>query len=373
MWKSWHIAFVQDCNLRCTYCSTNFGKYDSHSNYIHGSISENLISFIYKSVPENSTISLSFTGGETFLHYNEFITFITQLQKKLSVKNITLNISVITNGILLNEKKLDECAKLRISLNFSIDGPQEIHNSCRKDINNNKSYEKAYQNWKYYKSIQKEYKNISCVQQSVISDKSDLCKVHNYWLENNENFYDAIIQEKNRHNLNDSNEKWALRRENYLKDFEQIALSIAKETNLPHFLSNYKGPGVLYHIWTNIFLNKKFPKCKPAEKIIAVDSYGNIYPCEGFIGVDNWIIGNISDGIDKTLYDKFISEINRKEMNCVNCDYNAHCSGGCYAAEPEKGISLNKWKGCEFSKKIIDIANKSYKVLEENTKHESSC
>ncbi|MBR6013083.1 MAG: 7-carboxy-7-deazaguanine synthase QueE [Selenomonadaceae bacterium] len=97
-----------DCNLRCAYCDTNFGrtdfcnvenfsgamKFSQIKNPVSAEKTADIIKKFHAEVPAHS---VSFTGGEPLLHGN-FISKIAEL-----LKNTGLKIFLETNGTLFEE------------------------------------------------------------------------------------------------------------------------------------------------------------------------------------------------------------------------------------------------------------------------------
>ncbi|MBS3137137.1 radical SAM protein [Candidatus Woesearchaeota archaeon] len=103
------------CNFRCTYC-------DSPNQVEEEMTTEQ----IFAMVDELAAIGLErlgITGGEPTLRMDigEIIDY---------AKSKGIVVTMVTNGSLLNEKRLDEIKNLNLLL-MSFDGPPEIHNTTR--------------------------------------------------------------------------------------------------------------------------------------------------------------------------------------------------------------------------------------------------
>lgn len=354
---SWHIAFVQSCNLRCTYCITNYGRYNSSAAFMDDRTSAALVDFIHDNSAEDCKPSISFSAGETFLRYESFMNTAKRIMKLDKIKP---RISVVTNGVLLDNYKMDELAEMGISLKFSIDGPEEIHDKCRIDAEGMPTFSKAFANWNYYRKISENDKSL-CSEDSVITDSSGLKKLNEFWQANSVPLFNSGIQLKNEYNGDDTTEKWNDRNSRYLTEFEEIANRLADSLDVPFFLSDFKGPRILYDIWNSIFSGRKIKSpCSIGTKILGVDAKGDLYPCEGFFGYQKWIIGNIFDGLNKDQLDSIVSKRNSVLSSCSRCSVLEKCVGGCFAAEPYNDIVLNYSAGCSFAERLYDIALKSY-------------
>jgi len=63
---------------------------------------------------------------------------------------------------------------------------------------------------------------------------------------------------------------------------------------------------------------------------LAVDPFGNIYKCPGFLGKEEWAIGHVATGLTSA-YDRVV-ESRPHEKNCGSCAHRPDCAGGCVAA-----------------------------------------
>lgn len=118
------IAVTTDCNARCSYC------YEKGAKILKMDIScaKSVLKFI-KSHYNNKKIYITWFGGEPLLN----IEVISYICKKLKMDNIKFSSSVITNGYLFNDSKV-EIAKFDWNLDFvqiTIDGLFEEYNRIK--------------------------------------------------------------------------------------------------------------------------------------------------------------------------------------------------------------------------------------------------
>ena len=360
----WQIAFSQACNLRCKYCITGYGKFHDKDGYMPADIQEKVISEIFDHLTKDKSISIKFVIGETFLYFDEFIKFIRNIKTEASKNNASVSISVGSNGVLLDKKKMDILADENIGIIFSIDGPQKIHDSNRVDSKGKGSFDKAYNNWKYYRHLSLNHPNSPlCNVQSVLSDGGSFTDVASFWAEHERVIFDCVLEFPSLYTSNGSIEEYRERKKSFLLQFKQFAFEKADELSVPLFLSNYTGPSQLLKYWTNIFLGNSCSSCKCADGIIAIDANGNYYPCDGFVGIDKWLIGNVFTRIDQDKVLKIKDQILKIRSECANCSIRDICEGGCVAATPDAGLTLDREGSCEFYKQIARIVHESFKKM----------
>jgi uncharacterized protein len=86
---------------------------------------------------------------------------------------------------------------------------------------------------------------------------------------------------------------------------------------------------------------------------------GDLYPCHQFVGQDEFIVGNIYNGIsNNNLCDKFMKNNILTKEKCRDCWAKLFCSGGCHANGyfTNGDISKPNELSCTLQKKRIECA-----------------
>lgn len=144
------LELTESCNLRCGYCI--FGsQFDQKRNHGDTNMTEEIaraaIDYLEKHSKEDE-IAITFYGGEPLLRFDLLKYSIDYAQRTISRPN--LYFSLTTNLTLVTEEIAVYLASVKnLSLVCSIDGPQEIHDSYRKDIKGNGSFDRAIRGLKY--------------------------------------------------------------------------------------------------------------------------------------------------------------------------------------------------------------------------------
>ena len=101
--------------------------------------------------------------------------------------------------------------------------------------------------------------------------------------------------------------------------------------------------------------------CSPysGTEYLAVTPWGDLYPCHQFVGQDEFLMGNVWDGVVKTdIRDEFkLCNIYAKDK-CTNCFAKFYCSGGCAANSWNFHHSITDAYdvGCELMRKRVECA-----------------
>ncbi len=358
----WHVALVQDCNLRCAYCATGFGTYGKSPRVADREVRERLVETIYELAGPDDEISIELGGGEPFLRFDLMIDFVDCLRSSPKRMKRKLNLSATTNGTLLDSKSMLACKERRIGIGFSIDGPESGHDANRTTRDGRRTHAKAMANWRQYREMVKGT-DVECDIHSVISGDSRLIDVARFWRDEGIGVFQDAVQEPSRYVKGDSQDSWSLRRAQYLEDFRTIAISEAERLGPDNFKKEYRGPWSLFIMWDHLAKAIPYSFCGAGDCIAAVDASGNLYPCEGFVGHENHVLGDLWTGVDPEKHRQYRDRTLEVLKDCDSCWARFVCVGGCFAGNPAKGVVLNMEKGCDFAKSLAEIAIESFRLI----------
>jgi len=128
-----------NCNFSCPYCCEkpfNCGT-ENVKNYF-----EVLKKFSEKTFTEYKYININLFGGEPLLYFEHASKYLTWLDKLSHRDNFKYTVSMITNGSLIDEDKLDFFLKHNINLiQITIDSDKENHDKMRIFKNGSPSFD----------------------------------------------------------------------------------------------------------------------------------------------------------------------------------------------------------------------------------------
>lgn len=133
---SLHIVVVTlCCNHKCVYCQASSVAEKDTRFHMNLATAKKVVDFIFES--PNKFVAIEFQGGEPLLNW-EVVKFITEYAiEKNKYENKNLEMRLVSNFTLMDEKKLTYCFSHKISLCTSLDGPEKVHNQNRKLIGGN--------------------------------------------------------------------------------------------------------------------------------------------------------------------------------------------------------------------------------------------
>ena len=259
--------------------------------------------------------------------------------------------TVTTNGVLLDEDKINYINENMDNVVLSIDGRKETNDRMRKTINGKGSYEVIINNFK-----------------SFISKRGN----RDYFARGTYTAYNLDFSEDVKHMREVGFDKIsvepvvALPEEKYALKEEHIdILKQEYEKLAEYFVDSYNTDKKFQFFHFNIELDggpciyKRSIGCGAGTEYVAVTPSGELYPCHQFVGQEEFIIGNVDDGItNEEIVNKFKNvSVNEKPV-CKDCWAKYYCSGGCHANAYNfnKDFNIPYGVGCELEKKRIECS-----------------
>lgn len=315
------LKVTKRCNLDCIYCyeSKPENKFMSEGlllkclDEITG-ISEDSTIILHGGEP----MSISKTLFKTFLEYGE--------KKQKAGKKITYDLQ--SNGMYIDQEWIEIIKKYNISLGFSIDGPEELHDKYRLTRNGKGSHKTVLKNLEIADQAGVERNCLCVITKDSLTDIKSTFEFFNGLAVKNIDFLPCMTK-----NLNNG---------------AQIDLTLSPEEYAEFIIQYHKlwkanNGGYQVRSFCDFIdiLNKKhavtchllYPKTCGWD-VISIDSDGDVYPCDSFTGNEDMRMGNIaSDGLEKIYSSKknrdFYEVANTIPKGCDSCLYLEYCFGGC--------------------------------------------
>ena len=104
---------------------------------------------------------------------------------------------------------------------------------------------------------------------------------------------------------------------------------------------------------------KRMSGCGYGTEYLSVTPWGDLYPCHQFVGQEEFLMGNVDDGIVKPeIADDFRSCSVYSKEKCKNCFAKFYCSGGCMANSYNFHGTIHDCYdvGCEMQRKRVECA-----------------
>ena len=332
-----HIA--HDCNLACKYCFAGEGEY-------HGQRA--LMSL---DVGNRVNLEVDFFGGEPLLNWQVVKDLVAYGRSLEEPNHKKFRFTLTTNGVLLDDEVLEFANKEMSNVVLSIDGRKEIHDLMRPHRGGQGSYDEVVP--KYKKVAESRNQMDYYVRGTFTRNNLDFAEDVKHLAD--EGFEQISVEPV----VARPEEEYALRMEDVpaiLKEYDELALEYirrkkaGKGFNFFHFMINLEGGPCVA---------KRLSGCGSGTEYLAVTPWGDLYPCHQFVGQEEFLMGNVEEGIIRTdIRDKFKACNVYAKDQCRDCFAKFYCSGGCAANAYNNSGDINGAYelGCELQRKRVECA-----------------
>lgn len=134
-----HIA--HDCNLKCSYCFASQGNFKGERSMMSLEVGKKSLEFLASNSGNRRNLEVDFFGGEPLMNF-QLVRDLVAYGRELEVQyNKNFRFTITTNGLLLDEDKIDFINENMDNVVLSLDGRKEVNDNMRKTINDEGSYE----------------------------------------------------------------------------------------------------------------------------------------------------------------------------------------------------------------------------------------
>ncbi|MBU2496607.1 MAG: radical SAM protein [Nanoarchaeota archaeon] len=342
-----------ECNLDCIYCST---KRQTRVKTLDFGVGKRVVDLVL----ELEEKDIVFHGSEPLMDFEVIEKLVRYGRQKEQQSRKRINFSIQTNLSLLPEKVLDFIKKENIGISTSIDGRFKIHNLTRPYKNGNGSYDDVINGINKVLNFQDGISIVTVITKHNVNQLSDMVLDFENKGVTSIQFIPAIPCVDERKFLTTNDEL----KDSYINLFDQTIqrLKNGKQKievkNLSQYLSSF------------FFVNSidACRQCSPSREhpLLAVDTNGDVYPCDFFWGEKELVAGNVLKDDLKTIINNQnnlrFRDINKTE--CVSCTWKKLCGGGCLADSYFSKNSTPYY--CKTHKAIYSyLVNKIPEMIEE--------
>ena len=353
-----HIA--HDCNLACKYCFADEGEYHGKRELMSYEVGKKALDFLVANSGSRTNLEVDFFGGEPLMNFEVVKQLVKYGRSLEEPNNKKFRFTLTTNGVLLDDDILEFANKEMSNLVLSLDGRKEVHDLMRPRRGGQGSYDTVVP--KFIKAAESRNQMNYYVRGTYTRNNLDFAKdvIHMADLGFEQISVEPVVADKS--------ESYAIREEDIdtlIKQYDELTAEMIKRKkegkpfNFFHFMIDLSGGPCDA---------KRLSGCGSGTEYLAVSPSGELYPCHQFMGMKDFLLGNVDEGVIRTdIRDEFkLCNVYAKEK-CKNCFAKFYCSGGCAANSYNFSGSINGTYeiGCELQKKRIECAI-ALKALEFN-------
>ena len=344
-----HIA--HDCNLACRYCFAEEGEYHGRRALMSYETGKQALDFLIANSGSRRNLEVDFFGGEPLMNWDVVKQLVAYGREQEKLHDKHFRFTLTTNGVLLNDEIMEFANKEMDNVVLSIDGRKEVHDRMRPFRKGAGSYDLIVP--KFQKFAESRHQDKYYVRGTYTHFNTDFSKdvLHLADLGFKQISVEPVVAQPT--------DEYALKESDLpvlFDEYDRLAAEMVKRNkagngfNFFHFMIDLEGGPCVY---------KRLSGCGSGTEYLAVTPWGDLYPCHQFVGNEDFLMGNVWDGIKATdIQDEFkCCNVYAKEK-CRNCFARFYCSGGCnannyqYAGDIRKAHKLS----CEIEKKRLECA-----------------
>lgn len=318
---------VSGCNLDCDYCY--YRRSASHAGTPAQLPREVLQAFMpayMRYVAESHQASLSWQGGEPTLAGLDFFRTAVSLEARHAIAPMSISNALQTNAVIIDDDWAEFLAEYDFLVGVSLDGPEAMHDTARKDMAGNGSFRRTMC-------------GIQALRRHDV-DTNVLC----------------VVTEHNVRRANDLADFFLSEGLSYLQFMPCMAFKSSEPATEPAYTvtaDEYGGflaelfdrwygtgvPSFSVRTFDNVLqslLGEENDLCIHAGTChagLVIECNGDVYPCDFYIH-PAWRLGNVlthslEDMADGAKMREFSARKLRLPADCARCEYVSVCKGEC--------------------------------------------
>lgn len=348
--KAMCLNIAHDCNLRCKYCFASTGDFGKGRKLMSFETGKHAIDFLLEKSGDRQNLELDFFGGEPLMNFDVVKQIVTYARSREKEFNKKFRFTITTNGLLLDDDKIDFINKEMSNVVLSIDGRKEVNDFMRVRVDGTGCYDKILPAFKKLVDGRgdKEYYVRGTFTNHNLDFAEDVFAL-----------YDAGFDQISIEPVVGDSDEYALTEKDLPKvfnEYERLAKRIieneknGKKFNFFHFMIDLdQGPCAI----------KRLRGCGCGNDYVAITPDGDIFPCHQFVGIDEYKMGNIDEGtFNMEMKQDFAKAHVYTKPECKKCWAKFYCSGGCNANNYQYmgDIRTAHKLSCQLEKKRLECA-----------------
>jgi len=344
-----HIA--HDCNLACKYCFAEEGEYHGRRELMSFEVGKKALDFLVANSGNRVNLEVDFFGGEPLMNWDVVKQLVEYGRSLEEPNNKKFRFTLTTNGVLLNDEIMEYLNKEMSNVVLSLDGRKEVNDRMRPFRTGKGSYDLIVP--KFQKLADSRNQTNYYVRGTFTRDNLDFS-------EDVKHFADLGFKQMSIEPVvGPEEDPYSIREEDLpkiMEEYDKLALEYIKREkegngfNFFHFMIDLNQGPCVY---------KRLSGCGSGTEYLAVTPWGDFYPCHQFVGNEDFLMGNVNDGIVRNDIVEIFGDCNvYSKEKCKNCFSKFYCSGGCAANSYNFHGTINDAYdiGCEMQKKRVECS-----------------
>ena len=315
-----HIA--HDCNLACKYCFAEEGEYHGRRALMSFEVGKKALDFLVANSGNRVNLEVDFFGGEPLMNWDvvkQLVAYGRSLEKP---NNKKFRFTLTTNGVLLNDEVMEFVNKEMSNVVLSLDGRKEVNDRMRPFRTGKGSYDLIVP--KFQKLAESRNQTNYYIRGTFTRNNLDFS-------EDVKHFADLGFKQMSIEPVvGPEEDPYSIREQDLpqiMEEYDKLALE---------YIDRYKkGNGFnFFHFMIDLTqgpcVYKRLSGCGSGTEYLAVTPWGDFYPCHQFVGNEDFLMGNVDEGIIKPEIVKEENEQDKRNSLChlISCNYRVswrHC------------------------------------------------
>ena len=344
-----HIA--HDCNLACKYCFAEEGEYHGRRALMSFEVGKKALDFLVANSGNRVNLEVDCFGGEPLMNWDVVKQLVAYGRSLEEPNNKKFRFTLTTNGVLLNDEVMEFVNKEMSNVVLSLDGRKEVNDRMRPFRTGKGSYDLIVP--KFQKLAESRNQTNYYIRGTFTRNNLDFS-------EDVKHFADLGFKQMSIEPVvGPEEDPYSIREQDLpqiMEEYDKLALE---------YIDRYKkGNGFnFFHFMIDLTqgpcVYKRLSGCGSGTEYLAVTPWGDFYPCHQFVGNEDFLMGNVDEGITKPELVKEFGNCNvYSKEKCKNCFAKFYCSGGCAANSYNFHGTINDAYdiGCEMQRKRVECS-----------------
>lgn len=362
------VNVSQACNLRCRYCFAGNGAFGQPPALMTVETAKRTVDFFLQHSGKYNDLSLCFFGGEPLLNFNTMRQTVDYAEQRAEDSDKTFRFNVTTNGTLLSAPVRRFLTAHRFGVIVSIDGSRDVHDAMRPFINGQGSYDTIRD---HLDAFQKELRP----NEAAWTLRATFTRYHLRFADQvfhlaSLGFQDISVEPCTSDDP-DLGIGWA-----------ELPTLKAEYTNFTErYLEAIRAGQRFSFFHFRVMLDQtkrgtqRLTQCGAGNGYLAVSASGKLYPCHRLVGLEQYQIGSVHEGIMHPEHRELFASthVNSKSL-CRKCWARYICGGGCHACAIQfnGNISMPYELECALVKHRIELGAYLYSELSRDQQEQLS-
>lgn len=348
------ILVTQTCNLRCTYCYAGDGSYGGVTKLLPSRDARRAIDLMLERAPDRQLFGVTFFGGEPLLNWQLIRDVVGYCEDKVASetsRELQFSFSVTTNGTIFNDQICALLRDHRFNVMVSFDGADQAKN--RPFADGRGSYGVVASNLERMAAAGLNFElrgtmatgrqaRRDSVQEFVRLGRS--LGASRAFLSPADEVKSGSVGPRPSHPLTTGD----------LADVRRTYESIALE-NLRNAREGIDERALLdpyFGLAKSLATGQAvgMGRCGAGYGMVATSTDGHLYPCHRFVGMEEYRVGSVREGVDDEKVAEFFGAADAaSEPECSKCMARLVCGGFCFyhVADGKGGFEPPEETECE--------------------------